>query len=292
MAGKKWADRRPLDDLRGCILFGAALWHLLKELQDQKPAFDDALASEGVKAPQTKRQEGLIDSSAEIQAALELLGPTPSEWKAAKSLRFSDFIFFAEDLWARPYLTWFVVPRRSSGAPHADQETPIARNTQAPLSELCSLFHKWFKWHARQSARGDLLNLSLDLSFGHLPEHLHFMNYVAEVCEPTPMGRPVGAGYRDAAGSAADYAWNLLYTADKEGRSLSVAEAVRKAVACFEIAPPTIDRKHRMETGELEGTILASSMDQAEKRVRKLLEEIIEREPPGQMPSALTPWDH
>jgi hypothetical protein len=288
MAGKKWADRLPLDDLRGCILFGAALWHLLKELQDQKAAFDDALASVGVKATQTKRQEGLIDSSAEIQAALERLGPTPSAWKAAKSLRFSDFIFFAEDLWARPYLTWFVVPRRSSGAPHVDQETPISRNRQAPLSDLCSLFEKWAQWHANPRVRGDLL----DPAFGHLPEHFHFMNYVAEVCEPPLMGRPHGSGYADAAGSAAAYAWSLLYTADKEGRSLSVAEAVRKAVACFDIAPPTIDRKQRMVTGELEGTILASSMDQAEKRVRKLLEEIIAREPPWQMPSALTPWDH
>ena len=284
MNGKKWADRLPLSDLEGLILFGSAL-ALRHDRRD--PRQEPAPFSDHVKAwadqpepsswadlvgPESPRWCKIEDDCSGLHDALCSLAWRDVDLSKAENLRFSDFVFLPEDLWPRPYLTWLVVPKRSKRAPYVDQETPISRHPDALLCDAMSLFEKWWKWHLAPSPRPGLT----DVAFGYRPEHLHFMNYVAEACEgPVPPNRPAGSGYHDAARSAASYAWRLLYRAGEEGRTLSISQAVRDSLSCFAIS----SRKPEV-AGDLEETIVAISPDQAEKRVRKILEAIIRFEPP------------
>jgi hypothetical protein len=270
--------------LEGLILFGSALAlrHDWRDLRQEPVPFSDHVKAwtdqpepgswADLVGPESPRWCKIEDDCAGLHDALCSLAGRDVDLSKAANLRFSDFVFLPEDLWPRPYLTWLVVPKRSKRAPYVDQETPISRHPDTLLCDALSLFQKWWKWHVAPSLRNRLA----DFAFGNRPEEYHFINYVAEVCEePQPCNRPVGSGYQDAAHSAASYAWRLLYRAGEEGRALSISQAVRDSLSCFAIS----SRKPEAE-GDLEETILAISPDQAEKRVRKLLEAIIRLEPP------------
>jgi hypothetical protein len=165
--------------------------------------------------------------------------------------------------------------------PEFDRDTPICRNSDfgrtsdgGVLCDLIDLVHQYWTWHQAPAHAKPLFNLE----FGHQIEHIHWRNYLAPYCEaPAVRGHPKGPRWYDGRRSAANYAWSLLHSAAKEGKRLSVSEAVRQSVACFKMLRPRDPEPPRREA---EQYIRASSRDQAEKAVRKILEQICDREPP------------
>jgi hypothetical protein len=212
---------------------------------------------------------------------LAALGASDYEIAAGEYATLQDFIFDPADLWQHKRLALFVVEGQESCWPEFDRDTPICRNSDfgrtsdgGVLCDLIDLVHQYWTWHHAPAHAKPLFNLE----FGHQIEHIHWRNYLAPYCEaPAVRGHPKGPRWYDGRRSAANYAWSLLHSAAKEGKRLSVSEAVRQSVACFKMLRPRDPEPPRREA---EQYIRASSRDQAEKAVRKILEQICDREPP------------
>ncbi|MFA9230953.1 MAG: hypothetical protein ACEQSU_09440 [Microgenomates group bacterium] len=280
MAEKKWADRLPLNELRGCILFGAAIWLRLRTQQSRRESLDSEPSEFGLSPPLWQLEKSHGDLAEEILTRLDLLGASAADWEVAKEIRFCDYRFHPENLFNRPYLTFIVMPKASRYYSQADNFTPISRNLEGDVEEMTGLFMFWSTYHAAPSHAKPSLACELNhLGFPQTPEHFHFLNYVAAVCEePQGKGRPSGSGYNDASHYAARLAFHLIKKEKEKGRQLSNSEALRRSLALFKIVGPTPELLNPEAAGERDELIVASSPEQAEKRVRKLLEELLSDE--------------
>jgi hypothetical protein len=283
---KAWGDRLPLDDIRGLRLLGAAIFHATC-LQHERAV----LAASELLTVQCE----MIDCADPRQAIARILSRvdraefemrlwrsllarldiTDDELAAGEAATLQDFIFDPADLWRHKQLALFVVEGQADSWPDFDRDTPICRNPDLwPRDDLRELFDQYFRWHLAPPHAKPILNLD----FGHQIEHVHWRNYLAPFCEePRGRGHPEGPRWHDGRRAAASYAWSLLHEASEVGQGLSISEAVRRSIACFKILNPSDPQPDRRAA---EGFIRATSRDQAEKSVRKILEEIIDREPP------------
>ena len=289
---KAWGDRLPLDDIRGLRLLGAAIYHAQRlEYERAYAAATDpkAIQYEMIDSadpgPARARIASRVDR-AEIEARrwqryLSALGTSDEEIVAGETATLQDFIFDPADLWRHMRLALFVVEGRADHCRDFDRETPICRNANfgraseaGPLGILTDLFHQYWTWHMAPAHARPIFNLE----FGHQIEHVHWRNYLAPYCEaPAGRGHPEGPRWHDGRHAAATHAWSLLYDAAKAGRTLLQSAAIRQSVECFTLLRPTDpDPPPR----EAEGYIRATSLDQAHKAVRKILERLIDREPP------------
>ncbi|WP_372837489.1 hypothetical protein [Phaeovulum sp.] len=287
MSAKKWADRLPLDDIRGIIAWGSALYHAYTRLAIGAGPYSDHVAARIAdlfeRAPDLKPSASSVNAASaarNLASQLDVLGASESAIEAARDARFGDFQYFAEDLHPRPNVTWHVIPIVAQFSPPIDQECPIALNQGVDLEECRSLFERWYAWHTAPTEQ--LRNQAWPLSYHwpNRPEHYHFVNYVAPACEaPRPAQRPKGSGYSDAAQDATTRAWCLLRDAYLNGEKLSEAEAIRQSLLCFRVITPK-ESEWRLPAWQRDkGLIRQYSEGGAEKRIRKLLDEINEKEP-------------
>jgi len=287
MSAKKWADRLPLDDIRGIIAWGSALFHAYTRLASGAGPYSDHVAARIAdlfeRAPDLKPSAFSVNAAAaarNLASQLDVLGASESAIEAARNARFGDFQYFAEDLHPRPNLTWHVVPIVAQFSPPIDQECPIALNQGVDLEECRSLFERWYAWCTAPTEQ--LRNQAWPLSYHWptRPEHYHFVNYVAPACEgPRPAQRPAGSGYSDAAHDAATHAWCLLRDAHLNGETLSTPEAIRQSLRNFRVITPNESEWYLPAWQRDKRLIRQSHEGRAEKRVRRLLDALIESEP-------------
>lgn len=283
---KAWGDRLPLDDIRGLRLLGAAIYHACRlEHERAVSAETDPIAVQCkmIDCADPGRAEARIGARvdrAEFEVRLwggllSRLGATDEEISAGEAATLQDFIFDPADLWRHKRLALFVVEGQADHWPDFGRDTPICRNPDLwPRDDLRELFDQYFRWHMLPPHARPILNLE----FGHQIEHVHWRNYLAPYCEQPPgRGHPEGPRWHDGRHAAATHAWSLLYDAAKAGRTLSQSAAIRQSVDCFTLLRPTDPDPPAREA---EGYIRATSLDQAQKAVRKILERLIDREPP------------
>jgi hypothetical protein len=292
---KAWGDRLPLDDIRGLRLLAAAIYHACS-IDHQRAAsaatdpitvqFEMIDCADPVKA--LARIESRVDRAEALvlfwRTQLAELIASDDEIAAGEHATLQDFIFDPADLWQHKTLALFVVEGQDSCWPAFDRDTPICRNSDfgrtsdgGVLCSLIDLVHQYWTWHQAPAHAKPLFNLE----FGHQIEHVHWRNYLGPYCQaPTGRGHPKGPRWHDGRSAAAGHAWSLLYRAAKDGREISVAAAVRESVAFFKMLRPSDPEPPLCEAKEY---IRASSPDQAEKAVRKILDQIVARE---------SPWGH
>ena len=295
---KAWGDRLPLDDIRGLRLLGAAIYHACRiDHQRVASAATDPITVqlemlEMIDCADPVKALASIESRVDRARALVLfwrrqlaaLGASDDEIAAGELATLQDFIFDPADLWQHKTLALFVVEGQDSCWPAFDRDTAICRNSDfgrtsdgGVLCSLIDLVHQYWTWHHAPAHAKPLFNLK----FGRQIEHVHWRNYLAPYCEaPAGRGHPKGPRWHDGRSAAASHAWSLLYRAAKDGKDISVAAAVRGSVACFKMLRPSDPEPPLREAKEY---IRAISPDQAEKAVRKILDQIIARE---------SPWGH
>lgn len=280
---KAWADRLALDDIRGLRLLAAAIYHA--EMRADAPASLEGAQpapENGRPKPSAPRATMVPDAArpdrSELRlwrARLDQLGASEAEIAAGATATLQDFRFDPADLWRHQRLAMFVVDCVADCWPALDRTLPICGNDDLrPQDDLIALFDEYWLWHAAPADAKPSRNVGFDREIAHL----HWRNYLAPYCEaPRGRGQPEGPRWLDGRSAAARYAWSLLASAADAQPRLSIAEAVRRAVACFTLLGPRDPEPPRRDA---EDFIRAVSRDQAEKAVRKLLTEMIAQEKP------------
>jgi hypothetical protein len=248
---KAWEQRFSLYDIHGFRLMAAAMYH-------------------------THTLTGRQSEAGYWRSVLSEVEASNAEIVAGKTAILHDFIFCPADLWQHQRLAMFVVEGQNEYWPEFDGDSPICQNDdlRPQIDSLCSILEQYFLWHmAPKDAKPEF-----NIEFPRTVEHYHWCNYLAPYCDkPRGRGHPNGPRWLDGRRDAASHAWGLLYSADRKGLRLSVSKAVKIAVSAFDLRLLTDPKLPRREADRC---IIATSEEQAEKYVRKLLEDMIEREPP------------